>query len=523
MFPASILVGTYGAQGGGNGGNGGNGGGNTLTYDAFYTIAQPSGYVVEFNSKLYTFGLVDSGRIYESSDDGKNWSVTTAAGTNLSCAGATKPVVESNRILWVNGASNNNFLYEWDGTNAAASISTGLNFDSSTGITLFTKIGSYYYIGPGTSGELYRSTSLTSGWSSVTTLTGGNGHKALVESSGTFVLTTDASGQLTTNDWSTVTTPTNIPRGISLATDDNNNWLALGNITASDVRGRYSTDDAATWTITTGSMRPPGEASGNLGITQDSLIYLSGKWIWLSGNGGFNSLISTTNPFVASPTTVLEKDFVNNTYNLNKINNTILVSGYNGSSYGVHRLTISPAQVDTFNFTSESFNESGIPFAQDLTLAFIGNDVFTNYKNGHPNTAYMSVIRRWSGSREITQEEAKQIAGWFAQNDSMQEDVWAPVALPFNFIQTAINYPSYQDTSDPSHPEYVLHHSMDSAVGAEVKFLQAEESTGWGYIIFIQGGTQSVRMNPGLALRLLTDGPTQGTIFRDNNIVKQSS
>lgn len=336
MFPVSILVGSYGASNGG--GNGG--GGNTITYDSFYTVAQPTSYAVEFNSKIYTFGLISSGRIYESSDDGLNWTVTTSAGTNLSCAGATSPVVESSRILWINGASNNNALYEWDGSTAASAISTGLTFNTNTGITLFKKIGNYYYIGPGTNGELYRSTSLTSGWTSVITVGGGNGHQALVEDSGTIVLTTDSALRVTSNDWATISTSLSLGTR-ALATDGSGNWLGAGYYQNSDGRGRFSTNDGITWANTSSHLRPPGETTGNINVPQEGLIYLNGKWVWLSAQGGFDSLISTTDSIGVGITTTLEKDFVNYTYNLSKVNNTLLVAATDGSNYGFHRLTIS--------------------------------------------------------------------------------------------------------------------------------------------------------------------------------------
>jgi len=322
---------------------------NTFTYDDFIDVGINVSYVVYFNNKLQAFSNGGNNYLYESTDGGDTWSYNSTAGTGLSCWYATPPLVESNRILWSNGAGNGSKLYQWTGTGTASEVSLlNITISASGILRVVRKIGSYYYLSitDNSYDKVYRSTSLTGMWTEVYSVSSSfSGVTDVVEYNGVImIIHSNGSGIRTTNDFVTQTTMSG-DAGMSIVGDGDGNWLLAGSGTATDNKGRYSEDNGATWTETTGTLRPPSETTGNINVREGSLIKVYNKWLWLSSNynSGYNSLISTTDPFVASPTTVLEKNFVGGSpksdYDVNSISligNRCFVGGREGNNYGVH-------------------------------------------------------------------------------------------------------------------------------------------------------------------------------------------
>jgi len=270
--------------------SGGGGTGVAVSYDSF---AIPSGtsntgwYVIEFNSKLYSYGITDS-EVHESSDGGATWSFKYHMQYNLN-AGII-PVVESNRVLYIDGGSSNNVLKSWDGTSSTGTtISTGL---TSGQINYFGKVDGYYYYS-NFGGPLYRTsdTTLTSGWSQVSGVTTA---REIMESGGTIVAVDPTYGiRRTADDWSTVSSPSSSAGAPwSIATDGNGNW-----ITGSQGSSRYSTDDGVTWAInyqmhSTESGTP---YNNNNFILPNSIKFIGDKFFWV--NPWDDELVSNANPF----------------------------------------------------------------------------------------------------------------------------------------------------------------------------------------------------------------------------------
>ena len=268
---------------------GGGGAGATVSYDSF---AIPSGtnntgwYVIEFNSKLYSYGVTDS-EVHESSDGGATWSFKYHMQYNLN-AGII-PVVESNRVLYIDGGSSSNVLKSWDGSSSTGTtISTGL---TSGQINYFGKVDGYYYYS-NFGGPLYRTsdTTLTSGWSQVSGVTTA---REIVESGGTIVAVDPTYGiRRTANDWSTVSSPGSAGAPWSIATDGNGNW-----ITGSQSTSLYSTDDGVTWATnyqmhSTESGTP---YNNNNFILPNGIKFIGDKFFWM--NPWDDELVSNANPF----------------------------------------------------------------------------------------------------------------------------------------------------------------------------------------------------------------------------------
>ena len=270
--------------------SGGGGTGTAVSYDSF---AIPSGtnntawYVVEFNSKLYSYGLTDS-EVHESSDVGATWSFKYHMQYNLN-AGII-PVVESNRVLYIDGGGSNNVLKSWDGSSSTGTtINTGL---TSGQISYFGKVDGYYYYS-NFGGPLYRTsdTTLTSGWSQVT---GPTTAKEILESGGTIVTVDPTYGiRRTADDWSTYQSPSiSVGAPWSIATDGNGNW-----ITGSQGTSVYSTDDGVTW-ATNYQMHSTESGTAywnNNFIPPNGIKFIGDKFFWI--NPWDDELVSNANPF----------------------------------------------------------------------------------------------------------------------------------------------------------------------------------------------------------------------------------
>lgn len=303
----------------------------SISYGSFSNVGVSVIYMSSFNGNLYAFPSNNS-RIRVSTDSGSTWSVSSML-NNVSVQNGT-PVVESNRIIYVDGTASNNHVESWDGSSSTSTLPVSGTSPLSQ-IGLFQKIGNYYYIND-YAGPLERSTSLNSGWSSAY---GSGRHSFIKESGGTFIWGGSSGANLMTkNDFSTVTAPFSSSFWLeSIATDGNGNW-----VTAGQVHARYSSNDGVSWTNI--ALRDAGDTT-SMNIQYDSnIINVGNKFIYL--DRGNKKLLSITTPLSSTPTVTVEKDFTDNSatsnpLTINKIGNKLYVTDYYNGQYGYHEFTVS--------------------------------------------------------------------------------------------------------------------------------------------------------------------------------------
>lgn len=290
--------------------------GVTKTYDTSTT--ELVSYVAEYGGNLYATGY-NSGGILKSTDGGSSWS--SVSGVTSSITNNEPIVVDSNAMIF----NNNGTLNSFDGTNNPTSINTGISGLGS--ITFFKKIGSYYYIG--TSAATYRSTSLTSGWSTfdgVNTFTSpfditkSSGGTEIVELSNNWARTTDDWSNHTLNSRSTSSEVKNLIH-------DGTNWVGLPDGKTS---GIYSTDDGVSWS---GFDPKPDDETTTSSILcpRGSAFLYDGKVWWISTQGGYDKLCSSSNLATANPTVDTEYDFGTDgthPYRMTRIGTKVYVSAY---------------------------------------------------------------------------------------------------------------------------------------------------------------------------------------------------
>ena len=288
----------------------------TKTYDTSTTELVT--YVAEYGGDLYATGY-SSGTIIKSTDGGSSWS--SVSGVTSAITNDEPIVVDSNAMVF----NNNGTLNSFDGTNNPTSINTGISGLGS--ITFFKKIGSYYYIG--TSTATYRSTSLTSGWS---TFDGANTFTSPFDitksSGGTEIVELSNNWARTTDDWSNHTinsrsTNSNVKNLIH----DGTNWVGLPDGRAS---GIYSTDDGVSWSDF--DARPDDHTTtSSILCPRGSAFLYDGKVWWISTQGGYDKLCSSSNLATANPTVDTEYDFGTDgthPYRMTRIGTKVYVSAY---------------------------------------------------------------------------------------------------------------------------------------------------------------------------------------------------
>ena len=382
--------------------SGGGGTGATVSYDSF---AIPSGtnntgwYVIEFNSKLYSYGVTDS-EVHESSDGGATWSFKYHMQYNLNAS--IIPVVESNRVLYIDGGSSNNVLKSWDGSSSTGTtISTGL---TSGQIVYFGKVDGYYYYS-NFGGPIYRTsdTTLTSGWSQVSGITT---TREIAESGGTIVAVDPTYGiGRTADDWSTVSSPSINPGAPwAIATDGNGNW-----ITGSQGRSLYSTDDGLTWSSNY-NMHSSESGTGpntNSFILPNSIKFIGDKFFWV--NPWDDEIVSNANPFqdhISTNTNSRVYQFPGEANYMSLVeNDKMFVSGQDANgNWGLYKFNITglppaPAQSQTvtpassgsiFGYETNSIkfqsNEHTTP-AESKRLWNLGNNTINSLYQFYPDTA----------------------------------------------------------------------------------------------------------------------------------------
>jgi hypothetical protein len=302
----------------------------TLTYGSFTNLGESVIYMGEFNSKLYAFPS-NNARILESTDSGSTWS-NSAALNNV--AVQSRPVIESNRVLFIDGTSSSNQVESWDGTSTSTTAPVS-GTSSLSQIGLFQKIGNYYYIND-YAGPLERSTSLSSGWS---TAYNTGRHTFITESNGTFVWGGRSGfNGITKDDFVTVSAPFSSTFWMdAMATDGGGNWLGSGQNQAI-----YSTDNGVTWGSI--ALKATGD-TGQINTSYESnILNIGNKFVYL--DRGNKKLLSISTSLSAFPTVTVEKDFTDNSATtnpiaINKIGNALYVTDYYNSQYGYHKITIS--------------------------------------------------------------------------------------------------------------------------------------------------------------------------------------
>ena len=322
MFPTSILAGTYGATVGSTP----DPGPDTITYHSFVYSGIVAIFMAEFNNNLYAFPNNNT-RIKVSTDSGSTWNNSPLT-TNVA-VGLSPPVVESNKILFINGGASNNYVAQWDGTNSISSPVSGTS--SLAQIGLFQKIGNYYYIND-YGGPLERSTSLGSGWSNISNT---GRHRFITESGGTFIWggRTGFNG-ITKDNFNNVTSAfsSNIWMD-AMATDGNGNWVG-----ADQNQMLYSTDDGDNWNNI--ELRSSGDTLQINIEYSTNILNIGNKFVYL--DKGNKKLLSISTSLSANPTVTVEKDFTDSSATrfpiaINKIGDALYVTD---AFYGYHKFDL---------------------------------------------------------------------------------------------------------------------------------------------------------------------------------------
>ena len=327
MFPTSILAGAYSAAAGGNTPDPSP---DTITYHSFVNLGVSTVYMAGFNNNLYAFPS-NYQRIKVSTDSGSTWNNASLI-TNIGVLNGP-PVVESDKILLINGTASNNYVLQWDGVTNSASLPVS-GTSSLAQIGLFQKIGNYYYIND-YAGPLERSTSLNSGWSNIYNSAK---HKFITESGGTFIWGGRAGfNGITKDNFSTVSAAFSGSIWMDAsATDGNGNW-----VTAGQFYMRYSTDDGANWNSI--ELRSSGDTA-QINITYPTnILNIGNKFVYL--DRGNKKLLSISTSLSATPTVTVEKDFADssattNPLAINKIGDALYITDYYNSAYGYHKLDL---------------------------------------------------------------------------------------------------------------------------------------------------------------------------------------
>ena len=301
-----------------------------ITYGSFTNIGTQVLYMAQFNGNLYAFPSNNS-RIRVSTDSGSTWGVSAALNN---VAVQRRPVIESNRMLFIDGTSSNNHIESWDGISTTTTRPVS-GTSSLSQISLFEKIGNYYYIND-YAGPLERSTSLSSGW---TNIYNSGRHTFITESGGTFIwggrsgfngITTDdfanVSAVFSSNDWMD-----------AMATDGNNNWVGAG-----QYHMKYSTDDGSTWNNI--ALRASGDTAQINTTYESNILNIGNKFVYL--DRGNKKLLSISTSLSATPTVTVIKDLtdnnaISNPLAISKIGNKLYLTDYYNSQFGYHEFTIS--------------------------------------------------------------------------------------------------------------------------------------------------------------------------------------
>lgn len=325
MFPTSILAGTYSATAG----SPSEPSPDTITYHSFVNSGTRGAYMAGFNNNLYAFPSNNT-KIRVSTDSGGTWNNSPLI-TNVAVANGP-PVVESDKILFINGSSSNNYVAQWDGTN---SISLPVSGTSSLAqIGLFQKIGNYYYIND-YAGPLERSTSLGSGWSNIYNT---GRHKFITESGGTFIWGGRSGfNGITKDNFNTVSAAFSSTFWVDAsATDGNGNWVTAGQNTM-----LYSTDDGDNWNNI--ELRSSGDTAQINIVYPTNILNIGNKFVYL--DRGNKKLLSISTSLSATPTVTVEKDFADSSattspFAINKIGDALYITDYYNSVYGYHKLDL---------------------------------------------------------------------------------------------------------------------------------------------------------------------------------------
>ena len=326
MFPTSILAGAYGATTGSTP----DPSPDTITYHSFVNSGTQGAYMAGFNGNLYAFPA-NATKMRVSTDSGSTWNNASLI-TNIAVS-MGPPVIESDKMLFINFVGSNNYVAQWDGV--TNSISLPISGTSSLSqIGLFQKIGNYYYIND-YAGPLERSTSLNSGWSN---LYNSGKHRFITESGGTFIWGGRAGfNGITKDNFNNVSAPFASTTWIdAMAADGNGNWVGAG-----PNQMVYSTDDGDNWNNI--ALRSAGDTA-QINITYPTnILNIGNKFVYL--DRGNKKLLSISTSLSATPTVTVEKDFADssattNPLAINKIGDALYITDYYNSVYGYHKLDL---------------------------------------------------------------------------------------------------------------------------------------------------------------------------------------
>ena len=289
MFPTSILQGTYNVSGG-NGVSGeftGN-----FTFDATSIIDQnisgPSNsnwFVTELSGNFYAISSFN-GYHGASANGTTGWA--QVGGSGAWNAQYSEPIVSfsNDSILWCNGS----VLYSFDGTTTSA-ITTGKEGENFYSIH---KDATYYYLK--IASGIYRSTFLTTGWTSVYSGSSSTFRGGLVFNDNVTFIWDNGYLWTSTNGGASFTRAFGGSSGLDY-NPTNDYWMKMRWVTNGAASYSISQDDGATWT---GYIQIDQDGSGNQPIDRArELKYIGGdKWLMLSDDNdtSLKGLYSVTSP-----------------------------------------------------------------------------------------------------------------------------------------------------------------------------------------------------------------------------------
>ena len=291
MFPTSILQGTYNLTSDPGNGVSGEFTGN-FTFDATSTIDQnisgPSNsnwFVTELSSNFY---ITSSAGGYHGVSANGTTGWAQVGGNGSWNAQYSEPIVSfsNDSILWCTGF----ILYSFDGTTTSA-ITTGKEGENCYSIY---KDATYYYLR--TSSGIYRSTSLTTGWTSVYSGSSASYEGGLRFNDNVTFIWDKGYLWTSTNGGASFTRAFGGLSGLDY-NPTNDYWMKMKWVTNGFASYSISQDDGATWTT---YIQIDQDGSGSQPIDRArELKYIGGdKWLMLSDDNdtSLKGLYSVTSP-----------------------------------------------------------------------------------------------------------------------------------------------------------------------------------------------------------------------------------
>jgi hypothetical protein len=368
--------------------------------------------VKKLGNKL--FATSADGNIYESADNGATWSNVSAVSTTLHSQHTYSVNEESARLSFSDTSLD---LVTFDGTNNVSTV----NFTpSSNALQFLKKIGSRYYASESNSGgnALYYTTDSTfaTGW---TSLGVGTATYEIAQGNGVEISDNGSLVYRSTDGFATSTAiygfvNTSAPQ---LITDDNDNWIRLGDSNVA----RISTDNGVNWTdkyiIEAGGSYPSdiihakADTSGNAFYYDGNFYFMNTNYSnnWTPPNRAYKLPVSelsntypeatvlydfnvSSNPSLSSYTSIVP-------LYISYTNNYAYISAYDTDQLG----TITPL-LFSFQLSQNYYQSYSITLPSNVLLPTFGvkTDSDINFQSNEHTTPAESK-RLWNlGNNQIT-------------------------------------------------------------------------------------------------------------------------